>query len=152
MADQEKDVEVRDYGQHNNYGSMTPSDPSGYHEETSSELVGPVSLKKAPYRTSEYREENAAEIAAPVTLSRKKYDKLTDRSKDGEESRAGTGVGYLALALSIISLFVIPILFGAAGIVLGFIARGKGASGLGAWAIGIGIVSIVIGLFITPFF
>jgi hypothetical protein len=61
-------------------------------------------------------------------------------------------MGTLALALAILSLFVLPILFGAAGIVLGFVARRRGAIGLGAWAIGIGAVSIVIGIFILPFF
>lgn len=99
--------------------------------------------------SSSYREETAAEIAAPVSLGRRRsFDDLKGRAKGG----AGTGTGYLALALSILSLFVMPILFGAAGIVLGFIARAKGADGIGAWAIGIGIVSIILGIFIIPFF
>jgi hypothetical protein len=61
-------------------------------------------------------------------------------------------MGYAAIALSILSLFVMPILFGAVGIVLGFMARRRGAEGLGAWAIGIGAISLVIGIFILPFF
>lgn len=151
VANQEKDVNVRDYGQCKSIGENIPNDPSEFREETSSELIGPVSLKKNPYHPSLHNEETAAEIAAPVSLShRRKYDDLQGKTADGTE--AGTWVGYLALALSIISLFVIPILFGAAGIVLGFIARGRGAGGLGAWAIGIGVVSIVIGIFIIPFF
>jgi hypothetical protein len=54
--------------------------------------------------------------------------------------------------LSILSLFFLPIILGAAGIILGFIARRKGALTLGAWAIGIGVVSIIVGTFILPFF
>ncbi|WP_420490263.1 hypothetical protein [Neobacillus drentensis] len=100
-----------------------------------------------PIRTSEYREETAAEIAAPFTDTRS-----GEQDEFRERTAGGTGMGTLALALSIISLFVLPILFGAAGIVLGFVARNRGATGLGAWAIGIGVVSIVIGIFILPFF
>ena len=123
MADQERDVIVHDYRQSASIGEDIPNDPS------------------------EYKEETAAEIAAPVTFGRRRgYDDLRERAE------GGTGTGYVALALSIISLFVMPILFGAVGIVLGFIARRRGAEGLGAWAIGIGAVSIIIGIFILPFY
>ncbi|MED4204429.1 hypothetical protein P4634_10595 [Neobacillus mesonae] len=100
-----------------------------------------------PIRSRTYQEETAAEIAAPVPVIR-------DRARDDNRERAagGAGLGTVALALSILSLFVLPILFGAAGIVLGIIARNRGANSLGAWAIGIGAVSIIIGIFILPFF
>ncbi len=102
-----------------------------------------------PNDRASLREETAAEIAAPVSLGRRRsFDDLKGRDR----GQAGTGTGFLALALSILSLFVMPIIFGAAGIVLGFMARAKGAEGLGAWAIGIGVVSIVIGIFVIPFF
>lgn len=90
-------------------------------------------------------EETAAEIAAPVTLAR-------DTTAEDEKAAAGTGIGLAAIVLSIISLFVLPVLFGAVGIVLGFIARARGSSGLGSWAIGIGIVSLVMAMFIVPLF
>lgn len=123
MADQERDTDVRDYRQSAYIGEDIPNDPSAFKEET------------------------AAEIAAPVpSVRRRGYDDIRGRAE------GGTGTGYVALALSILSLFVLPILFGAAGIVLGFVARRRGAEGLGAWAIGIGAVSIIIGIFILPFF
>ncbi|MDQ6599674.1 MULTISPECIES: hypothetical protein [Bacillus] len=123
MADQERDTGVR--------------------ENTESAYIG----QDIPNNPSDYREETAAEIAAPIPVARRReHDDIRGRAE------AGTGTGYVALALSILSLFVLPILFGAAGIVLGFIARGRGATGLGAWAIGIGVVSIIIGIFILPFF
>ncbi|THE15451.1 DUF308 domain-containing protein [Bacillus timonensis] len=98
---------------------------------------------------SSYNEETAAEVAAPINYgtTRREVD------RDHTEDRAGgAGLGWLALALSIISLFVMPVLLGAAGIIIGFIARRRGATGLGAWAIGIGAVSIIVGIFILPFF
>jgi hypothetical protein len=116
-------------------------------------LPSPKSNQNSPDSSSEYREETAAEIAAPVPITRPTF---LERSKDGSgagtDTKAGTGMGWAALALSILSLFVMPILFGAAGIVLGFVARRRGAEGLGAWAIGIGAISIIVGIFILPFF
>lgn len=90
-------------------------------------------------------EETAAEIAAPVSFDR-------GTAAEDEKATAGTGIGVAALILSIISLFVMPVLFGAVGIVLGFIARARGSTGLGSWAIGIGIVSIVMAMLIVPLF
>ncbi|UXH44384.1 DUF4190 domain-containing protein [Rossellomorea vietnamensis] len=95
----------------------------------------------------DYREETAAEIAAPMNVSRDFED---DAAEDVTTS--GRVLGYSALALSILSLFILPVIMGAAGIVLGFVARRRGAEMLGAWAIGIGAVSIIVGLFVLPFF
>ncbi|BDG36804.1 DUF4190 domain-containing protein [Parageobacillus sp. VR-IP] len=90
----------------------------------------------------DFMEETAAEIAEPVRRN----------DERGEEEADGAGLGWLALALSIISLFIWPVLLGAAGIIVGFIARRRGAETLGAWAIGIGIVAIIVRLFIMPFY
>ncbi|WP_251026681.1 MULTISPECIES: DUF4190 domain-containing protein [unclassified Bacillus (in: firmicutes)] len=160
MAD-ERDTKVQEALQSANIGQDIPNSPTTYREETASEIAAPIkahyTLKKddnnpnigasVPMRSSEYREETAAEIAAPVPLIRRK-----EQTGQKENAAGGTGLGTLALVLSILSLFVLPILFGAAGIVLGFVARRRGATGLGAWAIGIGAISIVIGIFILPFF
>jgi hypothetical protein len=99
---------------------------------------------------NDYKTESAAEIAAPVTTGRDYA--AVDRDADRDNTVGGRGMGYLALALSIISLFILPVILGAAGVIVGFIARRRGATTLGAWAIGIGIVSIILGIFITPFF
>jgi hypothetical protein len=98
-------------------------------------------------RGKDFNEETAAEIAAPVNISRD----FEDDTKE-ETTTSGRVLGYSALALSILSLFILPVILGAAGIVLGFVARRRGAETLGAWAIGIGAVSIIIGLFVLPFF
>lgn len=70
-------------------------------------------------------EETAAEIAEPYRAADRSNDQDNDRS-DGNVNE-GRGIGYIALALSIISLFVLPVLLGAAGIIVGYIARRRGA-------------------------
>lgn len=163
MAD-ERESKVQEALRSSIIGENIPNSPSDYREETASEVAAPIktsySLKKdeqvpeigasVPIR-SRYREETAAEIAAPVPVSVRKNQNQGQNKSQGM-AVGGTGIGTLALALSILSLFVMPILFGAAGIVLGFVARKRGAEGLGAWAIGIGAISIVVGIFILPFF
>ena len=103
---------------------------------------------------SSYNEETAAEVAAPINYGTTNREKSNQNqgNNTSDNATSGAGLGWLALALSIISLFVMPVLLGAAGIIIGFIARRRGATGLGAWAIGIGAVSIIVGIFILPFF
>ncbi|WP_027407819.1 DUF456 domain-containing protein [Anoxybacteroides tepidamans] len=91
----------------------------------------------------DFMEETSTEIAEPI----RRYDE-----RDEREGADGTGLGWTALALAILSLFIMPIILGAAGIIVGFIARRRGAETLGAWAIGIGAVSIIVKLFILPFY
>ncbi|MCL6585382.1 MAG: DUF4190 domain-containing protein [Anoxybacillus sp.] len=91
----------------------------------------------------DFMEETSAEIAEPV----RRFDEREER-----EGANGSGWGWTALALSILSLFIMPILLGAAGIIVGFMARRRGATTLGMWAIGIGVVSIIIKLFVIPFY
>ncbi|HEX6922300.1 MAG TPA: DUF4190 domain-containing protein, partial [Bacillales bacterium] len=74
-----------------------------------------------------------------------------DEDDRGEHAGSGTGYGILALVLSILAFFFLPVVMGAAGIIIGFIARSKGANAWGGWAIGIGIAAIVISLFAAPF-
>jgi hypothetical protein len=97
------------------------------------------------FGTGGYHEETSAEFAQPLSLNKGRV-----REQD-EEREGGRGIGFSALALSILSLFVLPILFGIAGIVLGFIARRKGASS-GSWAMTIGAISLILAIFILPFF
>lgn len=104
---------------------------------------------KDHYGTADFTEETSAELAAPISFDRSLNSK---DERERESVTAGRGVGIAALALSILSLFVLPVLFGATGIVLGFVARRRGATTLGSWAIGIGVVSIIVGMFILPFF
>lgn len=166
-----------DYGTENSFksGQQKSKYQTSYNEETASENVVPLrsrsqsqnqnqtknqnqneKLKQnAPKKGFVYHEETSAEVAAPINLGRQQ-NKNQNQGENGDNNMMGAmtganGLGFIALALSILSLFVMPVLLGAAGIIVGFIARRRGASTLGAWAIGIGIVSIVLGMFIFPF-
>lgn len=117
--------------------------------ETKKKDTGEVVTEKG------YYEETAAEVSprvftdtAPITGDRDRRP-MANQDVKGE---AGTGMGWFALILAIASLFMAPIILGAAALIVGFIARRKGATGLGNWAIGIGLVSLIVKLMITPFF
>ncbi|RFA36393.1 hypothetical protein CAI16_05040 [Virgibacillus dokdonensis] len=84
------------------------------------------------------------EFAAEMTVD----DADTEITGDMDEN---TTFGWVGIALSIISFFIWPIIFGVAGIVLGFMSRSRGADALGNIAIAAGAVSILITLFILPF-
>lgn len=85
------------------------------------------------------------EVAEEAVLDRRALGNIRDEDDDDVDS--GTGIGWLALVLSIVGLFFLPVIMGAAGIIIGIIARRQGARALGGWAIGIGIFAIVIRLF-----
>lgn len=133
---------------------------------TSNSASSQASMNSGQNHSSFANEEYAAEIA-PKIIDFNRRDNgsenavrtmtnSTDTSTREEgmvdNVTSGKGIGGLALALSILSLFVLPIVLGAAGIIIGFIARRRGATTLGAWAIGIGAISIIVGMFVLPFF
>lgn len=98
----------------------------------------------------EFEEETAMEYANGMGVTRSEANETDNANLD--DVTAGRGVGTFAIVLSILSLFFLPILLGAAGIVVGFISRRAGANALGNWAIGIGAVSIIMTVFFSPFF
>lgn len=106
-----------------------------------------------PRVTPSYEEETAIEYANGMNNATF-YDKESRETANmnPDDVTAGRGVGTFAIVLSILSLFFLPILLGAAGIVIGFISRRAGSTGLGNWAIGIGAISILMTVFFSPFF
>lgn len=89
-------------------------------------------------------EETAAEITADDF-------RTTDIEDDDDTHVGGAAVGWIALALSVISFFWLPIILGAAGIIVGFVARGRDANTLGNIAIAAGAISVLLALFVRPF-
>lgn len=59
--------------------------------------------------------------------------------------------GWLAVVLAILAFFTMPILFGVAGIVLGFISRNRGHVWLGNTAIALSVLALIIQLIVFPF-
>ncbi|WP_246945854.1 DUF4190 domain-containing protein [Bacillus pinisoli] len=147
---------ANDFNQNDELKNATNLDANQDELNTNAQSVDPYS-----------REEYAAEVAPNIvdfnrreqettrTVARVDEDAnrdLTASETNVDDVTGGRGIGGLALALSILSLFVMPIILGAAGIIIGFIARRRGSTTLGAWAIGIGAVSIIVGMFVLPFF
>ncbi|MYL33451.1 hypothetical protein GLW08_09125 [Pontibacillus yanchengensis] len=75
----------------------------------------------------------------------------SDEKETDMESNVQAGFGWLAVILSVLSFFILPVIMGAAGIIVGFIARRRGADTLGNTAIIAGAISIVLTLFLAPF-
>ncbi|AXI09471.1 hypothetical protein CV093_11915 [Oceanobacillus sp. 143] len=70
----------------------------------------------------------------------------------GDSGDVISSYGWIGIALSVISFFMWPFVLGAAGIILGFVSRSKGADTLGNIAIAAGVISIIMTLFFRPFF
>ncbi len=72
-----------------------------------------------PDMRDDYKEETAAEIAAPATMRRDADYERDEENRDTDVD--GRRMGYLAIVLSVISLFIFPVILGSAGIIVGFI-------------------------------
>ena|SRR5699024_223001 len=76
----------------------------------------------------------------------------TINEDSGHDPDISSVYGWIAIALSVIAFFVAPILFAAAGIIVGFVSRAKEAPVLGNTAIGIGIVALIVRFLLVPMF
>ncbi|KIL44418.1 DUF308 domain-containing protein [Jeotgalibacillus soli] len=98
-----------------------------------------------------YDEEVSTELAQVAPNSAARFD---EPARDGkiENSNRGVWLGYAAVIIGLVAFFTFPVLFGIVAIVIGFISRNAGESKVGGWGIGLGIVSVLLGVFIYPFF
>jgi len=79
-------------------------------------------------------------------------DDILDRDDDVDvDNQIGNIPGWIGLALAVLSFFMMPIIFGAAAIIVGFFARSRDANWLGNTAIALGAISIIVRLFFIPF-
>ncbi|MCD5323593.1 MULTISPECIES: DUF4190 domain-containing protein [Pontibacillus] len=76
--------------------------------------------------------------------------KSNERESDMDND-VHAGMGWLAVVLSVVSFFILPVILGAAGIIVGFMARRRGAETLGNTAIVAGAISVVLTLVFAPF-
>lgn len=92
---------------------------------------------------SDYKEEYAAEVA-PQRID---YDYADKDDKDVvKSSAAGSTAGFIALALSILSLFTFPTLFGLVSVLLGIYAYNRGATVTGGIAAVVGGIAALIAI------
>src|SRR5690625_4340053 len=94
------------------------------------------------------RRRDDEEIAEEITAD--DYDGPLSM-EDDDATEVNSVYGWIGIALSVVSFFIMPIILGAAGIILGFISRSRGADALGNTAIAAGAISILITLFVIPF-
>lgn len=93
-----------------------------------------------------FAEEFASEVLNEDEVPQDAYQ-IEDGRDDPDLNNA---YGWIGLALSVISFFIVPVLFAAIGIVLGFVARKRGAHILGNSAMVVGVLSILARLFLLP--
>ncbi len=95
---------------------------------------------------SDYKEEYAAEVA-PQRIDYNYDDKDDKDDKDAvKSSAAGSTAGFIALALSILSLFTFPTLFGLVSVLLGIYAYNRGATVTGGIAAVVGGIAALIAI------
>ena len=90
-----------------------------------------------------HNEEYATELATPIN-QRSQFKEVAEPI-----SRSW---GWSAMVISIISLFILPVVMGSAGVVLGIIAIIQGNRTLGGWSIAISLVSILTSLILVPYY
>ena len=93
-----------------------------------------------------YHEEIAAEMI------RSPYGRNTKRVNDRETGNLSKLIGFVALFLSVLSFFIAPFICAVIAIVIGFVAQRNGEIVIGAWAIGISALSIILTIFVIPLF
>lgn len=76
---------------------------------------------------------------------------IRDAARQDTEQGSRT-LGWVALTLAILSLFVFPVLLGVSAVVVGIISYSRGTRALGAWAIVIGGIAVISYLVLVPYY
>ncbi|MFE5319907.1 hypothetical protein ACFQ88_14470 [Paenibacillus sp. NPDC056579] len=89
-------------------------------------------------------------LQAPVEVSG-----TNERSM--ENARGGTAansrwLGYTALALAILSMFMLPAILGSGAMLIGAIAFGLGSRALGVWSVILGLISLAGYFLLVPLY
>jgi hypothetical protein len=104
------------------------------------------------FKRPEFNEEAAAELAVPVSAAN--ADNVRGLQKDAtvKTRSAARAVGWTALVLAVLSLFVWPVLLGGTAAVVGYVAFRQGSRGLGAWSITLGLIAAMVYLILVPIY
>lgn len=103
-------------------------------------------------------EEYAADMPAPYGSPVQAPVNVRETSNRGmensgeETNERSRWIGYTALAVAILSLFILPFLFGATAVFLGFIAIVQGNKTVGVWSVILGIVSVAGYFLLAPLY
>jgi hypothetical protein len=96
-------------------------------------------------------EEFAAELAVP-SVSGPVTEKNSERSTKPAELKRSKTIGYVALFLALLSMFIYPVILGPAAIILGFMAYRGGKRGLGTWSVALGLLSFAAYFLLLTFY
>ncbi|WP_117169207.1 DUF4190 domain-containing protein [Paraliobacillus sediminis] len=129
------------------FGTEADTDTMGINQQGAQD-TGQVHSSDLINQSNERDEEFAAELTANDFNEPIASEKVNGKS----EVEAKTGFGWFAVVASILSFFLMPIFLSAIGIIVGFVAKSRGADTLGNTAIIAGALSMIITLFIVPFF
>jgi hypothetical protein len=150
----------------NNTGTLLGPNDSGYGNQTTAELYDPIVDEEfATETTPGVNEEFGSEINPGVDEEfatevnpippafgngEKRRNENNEAMVEETNEAGGTGLGWGALVLSILSLFFLPVLTASIGVVTGFFAYRNGSRTLGMWSIAIGLFSIIFAIFFAP--
>ncbi|WP_426447766.1 hypothetical protein ACP26L_26160 [Paenibacillus sp. S-38] len=146
---------------HEEYSSeIAPAGKSEDHTRTIAELSALQAMSDAQARAdraeqvfSNANEEYAAEVAPPMTVHniRQPVSKAEGQENSGTTA-AMKWIGYTALILAVLSLFVAPALLGSSAALFGFFAFVLGQRAIGALAILIGLISLAGYFILVPLY
>lgn len=116
------------------------------------EYAAEVAPPRSAYPAFGNRTDKDARAADPINASAEVREDEEVHAFSGVHARSDDrSLGYLALVLGIMSLFLWPIVLGPAAAIIGFVSYGKGQKTAGAWAIGLGIISALSYFIMIPF-
>ncbi|WP_036745749.1 hypothetical protein [Paenibacillus sp. UNC451MF] len=111
------------------------------------------SLKDSDEYAAELVSTFGSPVQAPVDVNESPRLRMESASTEGERTQEKSRwLGYTALAVAVLSMFMFPTLFGSAAIVLGGISYMKGMRALGVWSVILGLISLAGYFLLLPLY
>jgi hypothetical protein len=105
---------------------------------------------------SEFAADDSLPIMGAGPTNRSEYRPMVRSQEDNtqmeERTQVNSTLGWTALVLAIVSLFLWPTLTASAAIVIGILSYFQGNRSLATWSIVIGLVSLLSFFFIVPYY
>lgn len=89
---------------------------------------------------------------APVEVRESTKLRMESAAEEARTNEKSRWLGYTALAVAVLSMFMFPRLFGSAAIVLGSISYLQGMRALGVWSVILGLVSLAGYFLLLPLY
>ncbi|UJF35094.1 hypothetical protein [Paenibacillus hexagrammi] len=112
------------------------------HEEYAAELA--PSARRIPYGDSFTRSSTRSIQTEDVS-----DEEMEEMVQAVTRNKA---VGYTALLIALLSLFVWPVVLGISGVILGIYAFSLGNKALGSWSIALGLLAVFAYFVLVPFY